>query len=368
VRILHIISNLGMGGAESLLCEHIRILHAQGIENDVLYFHDGILLSEVKKYAKEVRQIKGLVSLYDPFFFVRLWVSIRELNPDCIHTWLWAANFTGRIIGSLLKIPVLCSLHNNVDQNGSMRVFLDRLTWNYAHQYVAVSQGIIASLEEQNIPTKKVKVIYNGIDYNRIFRAAQTTMIDRAMIGLAPENFVFGSVGRFVPLKNYSLLLQSFALVVKRMPKARLVLIGMGPQEQELRQLANDLNVGDTVIFIVGQRAQPYYQLFDCFVMSSFKEGISMALLEALANAKSCIITNPTKYHEVISDGIDGVVINSYEPEIVAHAMLKLMENPLLLKKYGQNGCAKITAQFSLTAMVTHYCTLYNELIAYKKI
>jgi glycosyltransferase involved in cell wall biosynthesis len=365
MRIVHIISSLGLGGAESLLYEQVRRLHEQGVENYVVYMHPGVYQEPLEDYANGVYQLRGLFSYYDPVAWWRLAQYIRALNPDCMHTWLWAANFMGRIVGFLYTKPVVCSLHNNVDQNGLVRNTLDRLTWGLATSYVAVSRGIVDSVRSERMPLGKVPLhtIYNGIDTGEFFRAAKKAEISRSSLGLTQEHTILGSVGRFVPLKNYELLIRAYALVFKEHPQARLVLVGSGPQEAALRTLTKTLNIDDKVVFVVGQRAYGYYRLFDLFVMSSYKEGISIALLEAISCNVPCIITNDSKNHEVIEDGKEGVVIDVYTPDIVAQKISAVLADSSLARRYALQAAKKIAERFSLESMVNAYVEIYKTAI-----
>ena len=92
-------------------------------------------------------------------------------------------------------------------------------------------------------------------------------------------------------------MIESFALVYAKNKNARLVLVGVGSGEAMLRQKAHTLGITHFVVFVIGQQAYGYYSLFDCFAMSSDKEGISIALLEAMAFSLPCVATNSQSIH-----------------------------------------------------------------------
>jgi len=106
IKLLHITSSLKMGGAESLLCDLIKNMDHEMFEHHVIYFHDGPHSVCLKELGIPIYQIKGLISLYDPLFCTRLYKLVKKIKPDCIHTLLWVANVSGRIIARLLKIPI----------------------------------------------------------------------------------------------------------------------------------------------------------------------------------------------------------------------------------------------------------------------
>src|SRR3989338_5352959 len=104
--LVHVISNLGIGGAETVLYQLLRRLSAQDFDHKVIYFHEGAYVAKIKQLGIPVYQVKGLVGAYDPVFFVRFFSLVSRLRPDCLHTVLWAANFLGRLAAWYYQIPL----------------------------------------------------------------------------------------------------------------------------------------------------------------------------------------------------------------------------------------------------------------------
>src|SRR5579859_5390998 len=97
-KVVHLISSLKIGGAESLLYDLIVGLGNQDYEHHVIYFHHGPHVARLEQLGVSTYQVRGIITLYDPIFFWRLARLIKKLKPDVIHSALWAANFAGRII------------------------------------------------------------------------------------------------------------------------------------------------------------------------------------------------------------------------------------------------------------------------------
>ena len=376
-KLLHVTSSLKIGGAETVLCDLIDGLGTQNFEHHVIFFHDGPRADQLRTMGVPLYHITGFVSLYDPIFFFRLFRAIKKLQPDCIHSLLWAANVSSRVIARMLSIPHICVYHNNIDQDGMVRNLFDRMTRNFSNQLVAVSDEVATS-----IGANDVKVIKNGIDYKVVQKKSMDQQVSRSSLDLHDDQFVVGSVGRFCPVKNYPLLIESFSKLYASLPEGRLVLVGVGPDEQYLRQLVKDRGISEAVKFIVGKSAYGYIPLFDCFVQSSNKEGISIALLEAMACGIPSIVTNEGPAHSVLTHGQDGLVIEacpacppkpwrrgkpvpsgveerSRRAENLADAILNLRNNRDFAKKLGVAARETIEKDFSKNDMVQTYKKLF---------
>ncbi len=363
IKLVHITSSLTIGGAEAILCDLIEYLDADTFEHHVIYFHAGPYIEKLHALGVPTYHIKGLIYRYDPLFFIRLFCLIKKLQPNRIHTLLWAANVAGRLIGYLFTIPVLSVVHNNVNYDGLLRTLLDRCTIMLSNVIVAVSGEVKQSLlqRDMRLSAHTIHIITNGVDHKAVRNYGVRDKKERHELGLSDEHFVIGSVGRLVPVKNYGLLLESFALVHKTYSYTRLVLVGTGPQEHLLNDQARLLGVKNEVLFVIDQPAYGYYALFDCFVQTSLTEGVSRALLEAMSFSLPCIVTSSLKEHSVISDGRDGMVVTADNAQLLAHALMDIMNNTALSKTLGSSAQQTVMQHFSIQKMVQAYETLFKN-------
>lgn len=367
-KIVHIISSLKIGGAESWLYDLVRSLNS--FEHHVIYFYDGPNVERIKKLGIGTYQIKGLFFKYDPVFFLRCFLLIRKLNPDIIHSSLWSANIIGRIIAWLLKIPNICVLHlaknfESSAKNEIFRTFLDRITISIPDKLVAVSKSMADELQKTHkwIPANKLSIIKNGIDVSYIINEGLMSNKKRSDFALTDKNFVIGNVGRLVTRKKQEMLMEAFALIHNKFPEMRLMLIGRGPMELLLKAKANNLNISDKVIFSWDNQAFGYYNLFDCFVLPSDQEGLSIALLEAMSFGLPCIVASTENSHEVISSGENGFIIKSNDKNELAQVLEFLYKNKGLREKIGLEARNIVKNDFSLDNMVKKYDNIFNDLL-----
>jgi glycosyltransferase involved in cell wall biosynthesis len=223
ITITHIISSLKIGGAEALL-------------HRVLYFHEGPYRNKIEALGIKTEQINGLICLYDPVFFWRLYKTIKKINPHVIHSSLWAANFCGRLVARVLSIPIVCAVHLGPDQDGFIRNMLDKFTLFYATKIVAVSQTVKESLSRKNwFPAKRIVAIPNGINQQRVLANAAQYAIQRSDLEIYSGTFVIGAVGRLISRKNFSMLISALATLAQDYNHIQLVLVGAGPEEKALK-------------------------------------------------------------------------------------------------------------------------------------
>lgn len=364
IRLLHIISSFKIGGAEAVLVDLLRCLSHDKYEHHVIYFHDGPNRVHIQALGIPTYAISGLLHQYDPLFWWRLYHVIKTINPHVILSSLWAASFVARLMGAMISVPVICAVHAEVDHHGRVRNLLDYYTLSYASAIIAVSEGVKVSLVKQYGATtaQKIVLIKNGIDVVDLQKKQEQQYKERSALGFSSEHFVVGAVGRFVPVKLYDHLIAAYAQVVKKHDHIRLMLIGMGPLEDALRAQVKELGLEQRVMFIVGEQAYGYYPLMDCFVLSSLQEGLSIALLEAMASKRACIVTS-LDVHPVVEDQVNGLVIlPAHIPQLI-DALTAIVQNGDLKVRLGNNAYATVVKKFSLESVVNSYSNLIDSVL-----
>jgi len=358
IKLLHVTSSLKIGGAEAVLCDIVRKLGHDQFEHHVIYFHDGPNVGRLASIGAKMYHIKGFAFLYDPIFFARLFFLIKRLTPDVIHSLLWSANVSSRLVAKILKIPHISAYHLDIYDDGVFRNFVDRVTRRMSDYVVAVSDDVAESLGNRNTYKKQV-VIKNGIDFDYLHKNVLTSSVKREDVGCSKENFIIGSVGRLHIQKNFPLLLKSFAQVVIVRKNARLVIVGVGSLERDLKDLACYLGVKDKVIFVIGKKACDYYPIFDCFVQSSIKEGLSIALLEAMSFGLPCIVTNSGAAHPVIEHGNNGLIVASENEKSLCDGILQVIDDESLSSDLGSVAKSHVLERFSSKGMIDQYRDLF---------
>lgn len=367
MKILHLITSLKIGGAESALVNFLRNANHKPHEHIVAYFHDGPNVERLAHLGIATHHIKGLLTYSDPLGLWRLIRLIKQTKPDLIHSALWSANIIGRLIAHYFSLPIVCDIHGNSYDEGKMRNWADRATVAYATQLVAVSpsthkayaENILAIKKHQPHQTKLV-TINNGIDYQAVRAQAYHAPLTRHMFGLNDHDFVIGALGRLEPIKSYDILLKAFAQIAH--PKGKLVIVGGGSQEHALKKLSSHLGITNKVIF-TGFRtdAVSFYPLFDCFVLSSQSEGLSIALLEALCFGIPIITTNLTPQHDVITHRVHGLIVPPNDVHALYQALNFLIENTAVQLAMHTACIERAEHAYALSSTIEAYHSVYTN-------
>ena len=323
VNVMQVVLSLRVGGLERVVVDLVN--HASD-EFRLLV----CCLEETGTWANEVSRAVALGkrSGVDWGLFRKLARLARAENIDVIHTHNSTAHFYGAIAGKLAGKRVLHTEHGvNVGHEARYRR-LNRLAAPFTDLTVGVSSQLPG-----------VPVVANGIDVERFARP-------RTAAGKR-----IGSVGRLVREKNYPLLIRA----VTGIPGAELVLVGDGPLRGEL-----------TGAQVLGARADiaELLSTFDVFALSSSTEGMSIALLEAMAAACPIVVTAVGGNTELIEDEVTGLVVPPDDEPALRKAIARLLDNGALAGKLGAAAQQRARQQFSVTGMTRRYEELWRRLAA----
>jgi len=222
---------------------------------------------------------------------------------------------------------------------------------------VALSAELRDELLAHGFPEPRITLIPNAVDTSRFspaWRNEQGSLLEPRVI----------FVGRLVPQKQPEVLLRAWPTVVGRCPGARLLLIGTGPLEGELRALVQTLGVLGSVQF-VGEvlTVEAYLRAGHVFVLPSRAEATSLALLEAMACGLPCVVTRIGGNVDIITDRVNGLLVEPGNSLQLAQAILYLLENPELAGRLGTNARQTVMENFSIDLIVNRYIGLYHELL-----
>lgn len=226
---------------------------------------------------------------------------------------------------------------------------------------VAPSREILEELIGHGFSATRIVEIPNGVDTEWFRPAADREAIRRAL-GL--HGRVVSFAGRLAPEKGLPVLLEAWERVTSTLSDARLLLFGTGPQEQMLREQAQRLRCSDRVVFC-GERPGllPYFQASDLFVLPSLSEGMSNALLEAMACGRACIASRVGASGELITDGVNGLLVEPGDADGLAVALLRALADPEAAARLGSEARRTVEAGYSMTMVADRYVQLYQELI-----
>ena len=344
LRVAFLIPGLSGGGAERATAALAGFLNQDRFEVCLVLERDTPALYEVPLGIKLVslRAVKTRGALRPLIKFLRDW------KPDILYSALPHLNVLAVIASklSLVSPKTVVSVHNNQKfelaavQDGWLLKILMPLVYKLCDAVVVVSEGIKEELIISGVALTKLHVIYNPIDLNQISILSKEPVHHKWFDG---SHSVVMAMGRLVSQKNYNLLLQSFLIIHKALPKARLIILGEGELLHELLKLRAWLELDDVVDF-VGVQVNPFSWLAkaSCFVLTSEYEGFGMVLVEAMAVGVP-VVSVDCKYGpaEILENGSKGMLVNDNTPKSVSAAILGVLDNPDLASSLIQKGLGR---------------------------
>lgn len=371
MRVLQLIDDASLGGGQMHVLLLSKYLQRENIEVAIATEATGWLVEqaqilEIPTYAIAISNKITWQS------FQNIYQLLKSQKFDVIHTHGGTAGFWGRLVAASLqnKPKIIHTYHGlhylNTAQTKSPQqkiktaIFqkIDQLLLHITDQIICVCRSDYEkAIAAKVASSSKTSIVYNGIEIDK-FSHPLNKETSRKIFNIAPTDFVFGNVGRLHEQKGHKYLLQAFAQISDR---ARLLIIGDGDLKDELINLADDLQISDRVTFL-GARSDVYEFLsaIDVFVMPSLWEGQPIALLEALAISKPCIVSSVDGIPEVITNGVNGLLVSPQNIEQLAQAMSHAIDNPEMLKHIADAGARTISQKFLAQNMANAIANIYT--------
>nr|WP_314355562.1 glycosyltransferase [uncultured Achromobacter sp.] len=375
LHVLHVITGLGQGGAESVLLRLATYPEA-GVSHTVVSLTDeGIYGQRLRDAGVAVHALgmkRGRVSLGG---FMALRRLIADTRPDVVQTWMYHADLIGGLAARLAGVRAIAwGIRNSGEHlersSRSARIVLRAcalLSGSVPRAIVCAAQNAAERHAEKGYRRDRMVVISNGYDLSRYAPDAHARTRMRAQWGLSEDAPVIGSVARWDPLKDHANLLRAVAALVRdgRDGGLRCVLVGRGmtPDNPELAALIDKLNLRDRLILAGPSDDVPAVMNgLDLHVLSSCAEGFPNVVAEAMACGVYCVVTDVGDAAYIVAD--TGVVV----PPEQAEALARGIETALCdvaargTGRAGEAGRARVLENFDLARMVQRYIAVWRRI------
>jgi sugar transferase (PEP-CTERM/EpsH1 system associated) len=361
-RVVHVIPSLRTGGLENIAARLVRHLDSRYEQAVITPYRSGPIAQTLPAGVTVIAMAeRHPPDRWNAFRMARLF---RTLHPDVVHTRNWTC--IDAIMGArLARVPVVIHGEHGrdaVDPEGQNRTRrrIRRLLAPFVTQFVTVSRDLARWLvQDVGVPSRKVRTICNGVDTDRF--ASGDRKAARQALCIPAGSAVVGTVGRLDPVKDQVGLIRAFARTAGAIPSL-LLIAGDGPCRAELEAVARATGCQDRVR-ILGERGDipTVLRALDVFVLPSLGEGISNAILEAMATALPVIASRVGGNRELVQDGVTGLLVEARRPDILSEAMLGYLTDSRLAAAHGAAGRARVEREFSLERMLANYDELYER-------
>ena len=297
IKVCYIIGQLAKGGAEKQLFELVKGIDREKFDPAVISLSSGgFWAEEIRNAGVPVFELERKKN----FEFKRLIKLIRllkSLKPDVVHTYLFSANSYGRAAALISGVPVIIASERNSPEIGKdknrYQMLIDKLLARVSHGIICNSFGAAETLVKQYYFSRnKVFTVHNGVRMSAGFmRRAKRT-------GENPGCAVIGTVGRLVPQKNHRLFLETAKVILDKCGNSKInfLIVGGGDLMQELERYAAKIGIKNDVMFTGDRQDVPeLLNSMDVYVMTSLYEGMSNAIMEAMAAGLPALMPTTTR-------------------------------------------------------------------------
>lgn len=292
--------------------------------------------------------------------YYRLWKFIRDNQFDVIITHRYKPSYFVALISLLVSARRYISVYHGLGQlDRFSRKLIAKAAFNDRWRIVGVSDAVINDLKGAGITSERLVKINNSVDVDKMRSLQLGRGAARKVLGVEAEDFVFATIGVTRKVKGHAYLIDGFAPIAKSNQHFKLLVIGGGPLEEELKQQARDLGIDQQVI-ITGLKpnAYQYLKAVDVFVMPSLYEGMPIALLEAMATELPILAASVGGIPEML--GPDSKLFSAKNSKAVEHAMRDLLALTEEERKvYGQRLHQRLRETYS----IDRYHAAYVELV-----
>jgi glycosyltransferase involved in cell wall biosynthesis len=378
VRLTVVLDLTFVGGAEVLLLNLFKHFDPQVVVPRLVCLRDAGPLADDFRAAGFDVEVLGRSGRFDFRTVPRLVRSFRATHTDAVlvthhHR---AALALGRIAARAARVPVNIVAAHNMDLTSVGRRVLprwavDTLAFSDALVLLSPSQGEYLHREEgvgQRLSgTTREVVIPNGIQLPASPTAADRLRA-RMMLGVADTDFVVGIVARLSAQKAHEVLFEAIAACAASVPQVRLVVIGGGDRETELRDLVRELGIDSRTTFLGIRRDVPdLLPGLDVACLSSVHEGVPITLIEAMAAGLPIVATDCGSVRDMVEDGEQGFVVPVGDVENFADRLQRLAHDEPLRTQLGKSGRARVESEFQIQNTARRYEELLTDMLARKE-
>jgi glycosyltransferase involved in cell wall biosynthesis len=369
IRILQLITSLDRGGAENHLLALLTHADRQALDIETAVLcGEGELVPQFREAGIPVHLLHGRGHV-DPLALGRLVRLVREGHFDIVHSHLFRADiYAGLAVAQLgERGPLLVSTRHNDD-----RFFLNPFV-GIVHYLISARQNLIIAISDHIAHftvargvrhPARVRRVYHGLEPPVTRALEREGQRIRAELGIGPDAFLVGNVGRLAVQKGQRHLIGAMPALLERVPRAHAVIAGAGDLEEFLRDLAEETGVAERVHVLGPRKDVPaLMHAMDVFAMPSIWEGFGLVLLEAMAAGRPIVASRVATIPEVVLDGQTGLLVPAGDPLALAEALAQLANQPALAARMGEAGRERVRHQFSLEKMVGDTELLYRELV-----
>lgn len=369
IKILNVLTDSNIGGAGRLLVNYLHNFDRTRFDSAVVLPKDSRLIPAVRAEGYDVIETEyGRDKSWDRRAVGELRRIIRDYRPDIVHT---HSSLSARVAAWQCGVPArFYTRHCAFEPSRKLTTFPGKqlnglMNRILSTDIVAVAEAAKQNLTDTGVPEKLITVIINGVEPLRETSPEENDAL-RDELGIGREDFVCGIVARLEDYKGHSYLLESAKTVLASHPGAVFLIVGEGTERERLEKQAAESGIAGQVIFTgFCDDVAPYYGIMDLNLNCSWgTETSSLALSEGMSVGVPAVATTYGGNPYMITEGVNGLLVPEKDAPAMADAVLRIMNDPALLKRLSDGARRLYREKFTARAMTEQLEALYEAAYA----
>ena len=352
---------MNIGGIPNYILSLSKAIEPEGVET-VVASSGGELTAELEKANIEhVRLDIDTKSELSPKVLksvFRVSSLVRAEKIDIIHAHTRVSQVVAFFASRMAGIPYVTTCH------GYFKTRARKIFDTWGRKVIAISAQVKEHLiKDLGVKESRIALVYSGVDSARFQKdySREEVRAIKTEYGMR-EGPVVGHIGRLSSIKGQKYLVQAMKDVIQKKPDAQLLIIGKGPEDAGLKSLADSLGISSSVFFVDSRLdTGRLLSVMDVFVFPSEKEGLGIALLEALAAGKACVASNTGGISDVVQDCFNGILTEVGDVPAIASSILRLLDDESLRLRLGKDGRNTVAEKFSLSTWTKGIKVVYED-------
>jgi glycosyltransferase involved in cell wall biosynthesis len=365
IKLLQIVEDLKVGGLERVIASIASGLNEDDFETEIWCLANGGSIADELIVKGFKVKVLGLTSYHQPANIFRLARMMRQERFHIIHTHGYFASTFGRLAAIIGGIPLIFThVHSAYYEYSKRHHLTEKILSKFTEKIICVSKAVqdfVVNIE--GISNRKTCIIYNGSDISSVAVTYEADDDMEVISNLDGNNVVIIIVASLTENKGHRFLLEAVKLLIENEKKVQVLIVGDGPLRVDLGEYAQALGVTSRVIF-TGQRNNvvPLLKVSDIFVLPSIRrEGLSIAVIEAMAADLPVVGTSVGGLPEQIEDQINGFVVKPCDSYELYCALKRLVDEKSLRKQMGLQGRKIYEERFTPSIMNRQIEELYAQ-------